>query len=98
MSGGPLLESMLETQVSVITNDGRVFVGALKGFDQTVNIVLHECQERVYSSTAGVETVSLGLYVIRGENICVIGEVDEEVDSRINLATVRAHPLKPVMH
>ncbi len=42
--------------------------------------------------------VMLGLYVIRGQNIAMIGEVDEEVDARIDLSTVRAKPLNAVVH
>ena len=37
--------------VSVITNDGRNIIGILRGYDQTTNVVLEECHERVYSST-----------------------------------------------
>ncbi len=43
--------------------------GTLKGFDQTINLVLDECHERVYSANAGVEQVILGLYIIRGDNV-----------------------------
>lgn len=70
----------------------------MKGFDQTVNIILSNSHERVYSSSSGVEQVQLGLYIIRGDNIAVIGEVDEELDSEINLNDIRAEPLNPVVH
>lgn len=43
--------------------------GTLKGFDQTINIILDESHERVYSSTTGVEQVMLGLHIIRGDNV-----------------------------
>jgi len=43
--------------------------GTLKGFDQTVNIILDESHERVFSSGSGVEQVLLGLYIIRGDNM-----------------------------
>jgi U6 snRNA-associated Sm-like protein LSm8 len=43
--------------------------GVLKGFDNTTNIVLGECRERVFSPSAGVETVELGLYIVRGDNM-----------------------------
>ena len=43
--------------------------GKLKGFDQTVNVILNESSERVFSNTAEVEEVSLGLYIIRGDNM-----------------------------
>lgn len=28
----------------------------------------------------------------------VVGEVDEELDSRLDMSKLRAHPLKPVIH
>ena len=43
--------------------------GKLKGFDQTVNVILNESHERVYSTSSGVEEVPLGLYIIRGDNM-----------------------------
>ena len=57
--------------ITVLTNDGRAIVGVLKGFDNTTNIVLGDCKERVFSVEAGVETVDLGLYIVRGDNMCV---------------------------
>mmetsp|Transcript_4500 Transcript_4500/g.6301 ORF Transcript_4500/g.6301 Transcript_4500/m.6301 type:complete len:97 (-) Transcript_4500:177-467(-) len=93
-----LLGEMVNQQITVVTRDGRVFVGLLRGFDQTTNIILSDCQERVFDTDKGVEQVVLGLYVIRGDSIVVAGEVDEEIDSRIDLSSIRAAPLKPVVH
>ena len=58
------------------------------------------CHERVYSSTAPVEQVPLGLYIVRGDNVAIIGELDEDVDSAVDLAKVRikGRPLGPVKH
>jgi hypothetical protein len=36
--------------ISVITSDGRTIVGMLRGFDQTTNLILEDCHERVYST------------------------------------------------
>ena len=46
--------------------------GTLKGCDQTVNLILENSHERVYSSSAGVEKVPLGLYIVRGDNMYVL--------------------------
>ncbi|XP_071818352.1 U6 snRNA-associated Sm-like protein LSm8 [Apostichopus japonicus] len=92
------LESYIDHTVSVITNDGRQIVGTLKGFDQTINLILDESHERVYSNTQGVEQVVLGLYIIRGDNIAVIGEVDDDTDSSLDLSNIKAEPLNPVVH
>ncbi|EPY86377.1 n-alpha-acetyltransferase 38, NatC auxiliary subunit-like protein [Camelus ferus] len=43
--------------------------GTLKGFDQTINLILDESHERVFSSSQGVEQVVLGLYIVRGDNV-----------------------------
>lgn len=41
----------------------------MKGHDQTINIIMEDAHERVYSMTNGVEQVPLGLYIIRGDNV-----------------------------
>ncbi|CAL9239415.1 unnamed protein product [Arabidopsis halleri] len=92
------LEDLVNQIISVITNDGRNIVGVLKGFDQATNIILDESHERVFSTKEGVQQHVLGLYIIRGDNIGVIGELDEELDAGLDLSKLRAHPLKPVVH
>nr|CAD7430718.1 unnamed protein product [Timema monikensis] len=72
--------------------------GTLKGFDQTINLILDESHERVYSTTQGVEQVVLGLHIIRGDNIAVVGELDDNMDSRLDLSSIRAEPLNSVVH
>lgn len=47
------------------------------GHDQVQNLILNDAHERVYSPDSPVEEVPLGLYVIRGDNLCVIAEFDE---------------------
>ncbi|PWA21841.1 hypothetical protein CCH79_00017802 [Gambusia affinis] len=84
--------------VAIVTSDGRMIVGTLKGFDQTINLILDESHERVFSSTQGVEQVVLGLYIVRGDNVAVIGEIDEETDSTLDLGNIRAEPLNSVVH
>lgn len=84
--------------VSIITNDGRNIIGTLKGYDQTVNVILDGSHERIYSATTATEQVVLGLYLIRGDNIAVIGLLDEEKDADFDLREARADPLKILMH
>ncbi|BBH04257.1 Pectin lyase-like superfamily protein [Prunus dulcis] len=84
--------------ISVITNDGRNIVGVLKGFDQATNIILDESHERVFSTKEGVQQLVLGLYIIRGDNISIVGELDADLDSTVDWSNMRAYPLKPVIH
>ncbi|KAG8439814.1 hypothetical protein GDO86_005832 [Hymenochirus boettgeri] len=67
------LENYINRTVAVITADGRMIVGTLKGFDQTINLILDESHERVFSSSQGVEQVVLGLYIVRGDNVNILG-------------------------
>ena len=58
----------------MILNNGvyiflHILQGVLKGFDQTINLILDESHERVYSNSDGVEQVILGLYIVRGDNV-----------------------------
>ena len=83
------LTALVDTQISVITNDGRNIIGILRGFDQTTNLILEDCFERVYSANSGVEQAVLGLYIIRGDNIAVI-ELGQELDASLDLSTIHA--------
>ncbi|KAJ1977919.1 U6 snRNA-associated Sm-like protein, partial [Dimargaris cristalligena] len=62
------LEEFVNKQVLVITTEGRVILGNLKGFDQTTNVVLTDSSERIFSEDEGVESIALGLYFIRGDS------------------------------
>lgn len=84
--------------VSIITTDGRNFIGTLKGFDQTINVILDESHERVYSTTAGIEQIVLGLHIIRGDNVAIIGQIDDAIDSRLDFNSIRGEPLNPIVH
>merc|ERR1711920_340379 len=74
-----LLDPLVGNKVEIITNDGRVVVGILKGLDQVVNVVLANTEERVFTSE-GIDKQQLGLYLIRGDNVAIVGAVDENTE------------------
>jgi U6 snRNA-associated Sm-like protein LSm8 len=81
-AGSPLV-NLLEKYVQIVTADGRIFVGTelitrgfLRGLDQTMNAVLSQCQERIYSTDNDVEVEPLGLFFLRGDTIVMMGEAD----------------------
>uniref|UniRef100_A0A2K5ZQZ8 U6 snRNA-associated Sm-like protein LSm8 n=1 Tax=Mandrillus leucophaeus TaxID=9568 RepID=A0A2K5ZQZ8_MANLE len=84
------LENYVNRTVAVITSGGRMIMGTLKGFDQTINLILDESHERVF--------MVLGLYIVRGDNVAVIGEIDEETDSVLDLGNIQAEPLNSIAH
>ncbi|POW14433.1 hypothetical protein PSTT_02979 [Puccinia striiformis] len=40
-----------------------------------------------------MEEVPLGLYIVRGDHIPVIGELDVEADANMDWSSIRAEPL-----
>ncbi|GHJ87640.1 hypothetical protein NliqN6_4042 [Naganishia liquefaciens] len=91
------ISNFVDQQVQVILYDGRVIVGTLKAFDLRSNVVLSDCVEREFSAEEGVEMVPLGLYMIKGDNVAVIAEIDTDKDATIDFSSIRADPL-PQIH
>jgi U6 snRNA-associated Sm-like protein LSm8 len=90
------VEKLVGKTVNVITNEGRNFIGNLTCFDQKMNIILTECEERIYSQTKEVEVESFGSYFIRGDNIAIIGEIDPTLEQNIDYKKIKAPALKPM--
>jgi len=78
------LVDQLDKRVLVILRDGRNLVGVMRSFDQFSNVVLEDTVERrvVIPKNEGVNAVygdaPLGLYVVRGDSIVLLGEVDDQ--------------------
>ncbi|KAI7889855.1 uncharacterized protein EV154DRAFT_513105 [Mucor mucedo] len=87
-----LLQPFVNLNVLVVTLDGRILVGKLRGTDQSSNLILEKCEERVFSSE-GTEVVPLGLFLLRGDNLCTVGEIDTEKDETLDLPSIKADPL-----
>jgi U6 snRNA-associated Sm-like protein LSm8 len=68
------VSNQCEESVTILTCDGRLLVGTLIGHDQVQNLILNDAQERIYSEDEDVELVPLGLYVIRGDNVAIVGD------------------------
>jgi U6 snRNA-associated Sm-like protein LSm8 len=66
----------------------------LTGFDKAINIILDDSHECVFSITEGVEQVLLGLYIIRGDNVALIGEIDQDLDRSIAFSRIHVNRLQ----
>uniref|UniRef100_A0A7S1RHM5 U6 snRNA-associated Sm-like protein LSm1 n=1 Tax=Alexandrium catenella TaxID=2925 RepID=A0A7S1RHM5_ALECA len=71
------LEDNVDKQLLIMLRDGRKLIGWLRTFDQFANLLVEQtverhilCEEKVYAD------VYLGTMMIRGENVCLFGEVD----------------------
>lgn len=92
------LKDLVDSTVSIVTNDGRHIVGTLTGFDKVQNTILTDSFERIYSKEAPAEMVPLGLYVVRGDSIAVIGEVDAAMDDSIDWRSITVDPMPIITH
>eukprot|EP00956_Cyclotella_meneghiniana_P016855 scaffold26996_cov49-Cyclotella_meneghiniana.AAC.2 len=86
--------------ITILTTDGRLITGILKGYDQLQNLIISKSYEKVYSTDAPPEKVELGLSVVRGDNVAVVAEVDEEgidQNGKDEEEDVRAEPIKAIV-
>lgn len=69
---------LLNSRVKVTLQDGRVFIGQLLAHDKHLNFVLADCEEfrllRKGGSTGQSERRSLGMIVLRGEEIVSVSQ------------------------
>ena len=81
-------------KVIVILRDGRKLIGILRSYDQfgasllTANLVLQDTVERVFLGNRYGD-IPQGVYIVRGENVVLLGEVDLEQEDDVppNLAS-----------
>merc|ERR1712039_1007733 len=71
-----LLEE-LDKRLMVLLRDGRTLIGYLRSVDQFANLVLHRCIERIHVGNQFGD-IPRGVFVVRGENVVLLGEIDEE--------------------
>lgn len=88
------LASYLDRKLLVLLRDGRKLLGVLRSFDQFANAVLEGACERVIVGDLYCD-IPLGLYVIRGENVVLIGELDlEKEELPVHMISVSAAEIR----
>ncbi|CAG7854057.1 SubName: Full=Uncharacterized protein {ECO:0000313/EMBL:CCA69581.1} [Serendipita indica DSM 11827] len=78
--------------------DGRVIMGNLVGWDQRSNIVLADCVERRFSQESGATDSALGVYMVKGDQICLVGEVDAAIEEATSWSEIKVDPLPAVRY
>ena len=69
--------SSVDRKIFVLLRDGRMLFGVLRTFDQYANLILQDCVERIYFSEENkYAEENRGIFMIRGENVVMLGEVD----------------------
>lgn len=82
LPGAASLIEQLDRKISIILRDGRNLVGVLRSFDQYMNLTVENTHERVIVGDKFAD-YPLGIYIVRGDNVVLLGEVDEERNARV---------------
>ena len=78
------VESLIGKEIQVITIEGRVFVGELVSFDQTMNTLMKNSIEKIYSQgSKNIKYEKMGLYLIRGDNIGIISPIEDITEKEL---------------
>ncbi|KAK0389869.1 hypothetical protein NLU13_3442 [Sarocladium strictum] len=84
------LLDLTDKKLMVALRDGRKLIGVLRSWDQFANLVLQSTVERIFATTTeGTATtpatglyadVHHGVFLVRGENVLLLGEIDLDKD------------------
>eukprot|EP00931_Biecheleriopsis_adriatica_P010010 TRINITY_DN111103_c0_g1_i1.p1 TRINITY_DN111103_c0_g1~~TRINITY_DN111103_c0_g1_i1.p1 ORF type:complete len:143 (-),score=36.10 TRINITY_DN111103_c0_g1_i1:18-446(-) len=73
------LENNVDKQLLIMLRDGRKLLGWLRTTDQFANLLVEHVVERhIILEEQVYADIYLGTMLIRGENVCLFGEVDPE--------------------
>lgn len=83
LPGAASLYEQLDKLVLVCLRDGRTFYGWLRSFDQYANLTLDNTVERLAIDNLYAD-VPIGIFIIRGENVMLLGQVDEHKEMAVS--------------
>jgi U6 snRNA-associated Sm-like protein LSm1 len=92
LPGAASLIEHLDKTLMLILRDGRHLVGKLRSFDQYLNLILEDTRERIILPGKYCD-VELGLYIVRGDTIVLLGEVDVEKEKNLNMIKIKPEEL-----
>lgn len=95
------LSTYISKRVLIITTDGRTLIGTLESYDQQTNLILSGTIERIIRPAEDEEessSVEHGLYLVRGDNVVLVGGVDEDLDNSIDWGKVRGEVIGGTYH
>jgi U6 snRNA-associated Sm-like protein LSm1 len=92
LPGAASMIEEVDKKVMIVLRDGRHLTGKLRSFDQFMNLILEDTYERVFL-TGKFSDVPLGLYIVRGDTIVLMGEVD--ADPEVEAANMGLEKVSP---
>ncbi|KAL8707126.1 MAG: hypothetical protein Q9220_007789 [cf. Caloplaca sp. 1 TL-2023] len=76
------LLDLTDKKLVLVLRDGRKIIGVLRSWDQFANLVLQETIERIFIEDIYAD-VARGIFLVRGENVLMLGEIDLDKDDYI---------------
>ncbi|XP_052770535.1 U6 snRNA-associated Sm-like protein LSm1 [Mya arenaria] len=87
LPGTASLIEEIDKKLLVVLRDGRTLIGILRSIDQFANLVLHRTIERIHVGKKYGD-IPRGIFIVRGENVVLLGEVDVENEGNLPLEEV----------
>ncbi|XP_005175565.1 U6 snRNA-associated Sm-like protein LSm1 [Musca domestica] len=87
LAGTAHLLEEVDKKLMVLLRDGRTLIGYLRSVDQFANLVLHRTIERIHVGNEYGD-IPRGVFIIRGENVVLLGEIDREKESKLPLKEI----------
>ncbi|CAL5869760.1 uncharacterized protein PFLUO_LOCUS3990 [Penicillium psychrofluorescens] len=83
------LLDLTDKKLVLVLRDGRKLIGVLRSWDQFANLVLQETIERIYAGNLYAD-VPRGIFLVRGENVLLLGEVDLDREDDVPSSVTKA--------
>ncbi|XP_067627794.1 U6 snRNA-associated Sm-like protein LSm1 [Eurosta solidaginis] len=87
LAGTAHLLDEVDKKLMVLLRDGRTLIGYLRSVDQFANLVLHRTIERIHVGNEYGD-IPRGVFIIRGENVVLLGEIDHEKENKLPLKEI----------
>ncbi|KAK3116905.1 hypothetical protein LTR53_002275 [Teratosphaeriaceae sp. CCFEE 6253] len=76
------LLDLTDKKLMVVLRDGRKLIGVLRSWDQFGNLVMQDTVERLFVQGLYAD-IERGLFLVRGENVSLLGEIDLDKDDYV---------------
>lgn len=83
LPGTASLIKEINKKLLVVLRDGKTLIGYLKSIDQFANLMLQDTIERIHVGDQYGD-IPRGVFLIRGENVVLLGEIDAHTESNEN--------------
>ncbi|KAJ5925121.1 hypothetical protein N7454_007760 [Penicillium verhagenii] len=83
------LLDLTDKKLVLVLRDGRKLVGVLRSWDQFANLVLQDTVEKIYAGKVYAD-VPRGIFLVRGENVLLLGEVDLDREDDLPTTVTKA--------